>query len=55
MQRFVFFISVLGLYEVVTAANVYDAREKLRTGPLYRFYKEAVLISESAPCYRASD
>ena len=55
MHKFVFYIGSLGLYEVIQAANMYDARQKLRSGSLYRFYSQAVLISESEPCYRASD
>ena len=37
MRKFVFYIGSLGLYEVIQAANVYDARQKLRSGFLYRF------------------
>lgn len=55
MQRFVFHIAELGMYEVITAPDAFAAREKLRTGPLYRFCSKAVLISESKSCYRASD
>ena len=55
MRKFVFSIPSIGLYEVIRANSEQEARAILSAGPFYRFSKQAFLISESEPCYRASD